>query len=264
LFHELGEIVRAEGAVPALIAVVAGKPVIGLDESTFRLLLDAPDVPKLNTGNLGVAMARGSHGATTVSTSVELAAGAGIRVFATGGLGGVHRGYGTNLDVSADLAALARWPVAVVSSGVKSILDVAATREMLETLGVPVVGFGTDGFPAFYLRRTEPALPVDARFDDVAQLGAFIRRELSRSGRGVVVANPIPAEAELARSAWDAWLADAEREALAQGITGRAWTPFILGRLHTISEGATLEANLALVRSNVRLGARLARAMAGG
>lgn len=262
LFRELGEIVRSEGAIPTPIALISGKPVIGIDEPVFRALLDAPDVPKLNTSNLGVAMARGSHGATTVSSTMELAASAGIRVFATGGLGGVHRGYASHLDISTDLVALTRFPVAVVSSGVKSILDVAATREMLETLGVPVVGFETDHFPAFYLRQTDPPLSVDARFDDPAELAAYIAHELARTTRGVMVANPIPQADELPRAEWDAWLTQAERDAAAKGVSGRAWTPFVLGRVHELSKGATLRANIALIKANARLAARIARAMA--
>lgn len=254
----MGEIVRSEGATPAVIGVVSGKPVVGMDEATFATLLEAGDVPKLNTSNLGAALARRGHGATTVSSTMELAAKAGIRVFATGGIGGVHRGYGSNLDISTDLVALTRFPVAVVSSGVKSILDVPATREMLETLGVPVVGFGTDVFPAFYLRRSEPVLDVDARFDDVGELASFLNWEMARTTRGVLVVNPIPEADELPRAEWDAWLAQAEREASARGIVGREWTPFVLGRVHELSNGATLRANIALVKSNAKLAAKIA------
>jgi pseudouridine-5'-phosphate glycosidase len=134
---------------------------------------------------------------------------------------------------------------------------------MLETLGVPVVGFGTDVFPAFYLRSTEPALPVDTRFDDIPELGAYAARELARTCRGIMVANPIPEADELSRSDWQHWLAQAERDAKEAGISGRAWTPYILGRVHALSNGATLRANIALVKSNARVAARLARAMAG-
>ena len=244
-----------------LIGVIAGEAVVGLDEPALRVLLEAGDVQKLNTANLGVALARREHGATTVSATMELAAAAGIRVFATGGIGGVHRGYGTQLDISTDLVALTRFPVAVVTSGVKSILNVAATRELLETLGVPVVGFATDDFPAFYLRRTEPALRVDARFDEAAKLAQYLKRELARTSRGVVVANPIPSADELPRDHWEEWLTQAEAAAHAQGISGRAWTPFVLGRVHEFSRGATLRANIALAKANALLAAQLARAM---
>lgn len=263
LFDELGAIVREEGGIPCVVGVVGGKPVIGLTRTAFEDLLATPEVPKLNTANLGVALARGGHGATTVSTTMELAAGAGIRVFATGGLGGVHRGYSDHLDISADLIALTRFPLGVVTSGVKSILDVPATREMLETLGLPVVGYQTDEFPAFYLRHTAPALHVDARFDDAGELGRYVARELARTTRAVVIANPIPVADELPKALWAQWLAAAAVEAKAANIGGRAWTPFVLSHVHRVSEGATLRANIALVKSNARLAARLARSMAG-
>jgi pseudouridine-5'-phosphate glycosidase len=259
LAGELASVVRAGGAEPALVGVLAGRAIVGLNEDELATLLGAGEVPKANTGNLGVLAARGSHAATTVSTTMELAAAAGVRVFATGGLGGVHRGYGQHWDISSDLAAFTRFPVAVVTSGVKSILDVVATREALETLGVPVVGFGTDRFPAFY-RRESPA-GVDARFDDVAELARFARAELARTGRGIVVANPIPAGDELGEAEFAGWLAEAEAEADRAGATGRARTPAVLGALHRVSGGRTLAANLALVKANAALAGRLAAAL---
>jgi pseudouridine-5'-phosphate glycosidase len=216
-------------------------------------------VPKANSANLGVLCHWGSHAATTVSATMELASAAGVRVFSTGGLGGVHKGYGCHLDVSADLGAFTRFPVAVVASGVKSLLDVGSTREVLETLGVPVIGFGTDAFPSFYTR--DSGFGVDARFDDAPELAAYLKSELARTGRGVVVCNPIPEADELDPKTFGVWLGQAEDEAEEAGVAGRAVTPFLLGRLHELSEGKTLEANLALVRSNVRLGAQLAAAM---
>lgn len=201
-------------------------------------------------------------------TTMELAAGAGGSVFATGGIGGVHRGTaggGPSRDVSADLLAFTRFPVAVVTSGVKSILDIAATREMLETLGVPVVGFRADVFPAFYLR--EPDVTgvgsVDERFDDAAELARFVRFELARTARGIVVCNPIPPEHELAREDWTRWLAEAEARvaASAAGSTGRDATPAILGTLHDLSGGATLRANIELVVNNAGLAGKIARGM---
>ena len=155
LAAELDSIITAHGARPATVGVVGGRGVVGLNSEELSLLLEAPAVPKANTGNLGLLLRSGSHAATTVSATMELAAGAGVRVFATGGIGGVHKNYGARWDVSADLAALTRFPVAVVASGVKNLLDVVATREMLETLGVPVIGFGSDRFPAFYRRESE-------------------------------------------------------------------------------------------------------------
>ena len=200
--------------------------------------------------------------ATTVATTMELAASAGVRVFATGGLGGVHRNFAAHLDISADLAAFTRFPVAVVTSGVKSLLDVAATRELLETLGVPVVGFQTSDFPAFYQRTLGPQGPkVDARFDDIAELASFVDAELRRSGRGVVVCNPVPAADELPKPQFEHWLTAAHAEAAAANISARDLTPFVLGALHRISEGATLRANLALVKSNAALAAQLSAAL---
>ena len=191
LAAELAAIVRKHGANPALVGVLKGQPVVGMSDAQLRELLAEADVPKLNSASLGVALARGGSGATTVSTTMELAAGAGVRVFATGGLGGVHRGLTQRLDISADLMAFTRFPVAVVTAGCKSLLDVINTREMLETLGVPVIGYRTDRFPAFYTR--DGGVGVDARFDDAAELANYLDRELNRAARGVVVCNPIPA-----------------------------------------------------------------------
>lgn len=255
LATELAGIVKSGGATPALVALVHGVPTVGLTDEELNVLLAAPDVPKANAANLGVLMYRRSHAATTVSTTMQLAASAGVRVFATGGLGGAHHGFGTSWDVSSDLMALARFPVAVVTSGTKSILDVASTREMLETLGVPVIGFRTDRFPAFYLRESERA--VDARFDDEAELAAYIDAELRRTSSGIVIANPIPASDELPRPSWEQWLAQATA-AVAASPTGRDVTPRLLAELHRLSGGATLRANLALIRSNAALAARIA------
>jgi pseudouridylate synthase len=258
LARELSDIITKAGSRPAFVGVFRGRPTVGLDAAELAEMLGAAvPIPKANTANLGVLIHRGGHAATTVSTTMELAAAAGVRVFATGGLGGIHRNYGTRLDISSDLAALARYPVAVVCSGVKSLLDVVSTREALETLGVPVVGFGTDSFPAFYLR--EGGTGVDARFDDRADLAAFIRAELARTGRGIVVANPVPAADAIAPEQWDMWLVQATQRAGAAS-RGRAITPAILAALHEISDGATLRSNLALVRSNARLAATLAAA----
>ncbi len=256
LAERLEAIVREEGSEPATVGVVAGRPVVGLDRDQLARLLDAPRVEKANTANLGVLLHRGQHAATTVSSTMELAAAAGVRVFATGGIGGVHLGYGERWDVSADLAALTRFPIAVVASGVKNLLDVVSTREMLETLGVPVVGFRTDSFPAFYQRTSDAG--VDARFDDPDDLAAFVGSEIERTRRGVLICNPIPEEHELADPDWQGWLAEASDWAAQNGVTGRGVTPAVLGRLHEISGGATLRANLALVENNCRLAARVA------
>lgn len=265
LAAELSRIVRDGGAVPALVGVVSGRAVVGMSDRELQEMLDASStaagVPKLNTANVGVAMHRGWSGATTVSTTMELASAAGVRVFATGGLGGVHEGVAESLDISSDLAAFTRFPVAVVTAGVKSILNVAATREALETLGIPVIGYRTDDFPAFYLRKTDPPLKVDARFDDIGDLALYVRSELIRSGRGIVIANPIPAEHELPVAEWNTWLAEARRLAAAAGASGRGVTPAVLGRLHEVSGGRTLAANIELVKHNAMVAAQLAAAM---
>lgn len=257
LAEEIDAIVREAGGMPALVGVVAGVPTVGMTRQELALLLNAASVEKVNTANVGLAIHGRRHAATTVSATMELAALAGVRVFATGGIGGVHRGYGQHFDVSSDLPAFARFPVAAVTSGVKSLLDVVATREVLETLGVPVVGYQTDCFPAFYLR--DGGTGVDARFDDVDALAAFVRFELARTGRGVVIANPIPAGEQVASLEWDAWLAEAT--ALAGEARGRDVTPRVLGLLHEISGGRTLRANLALVKNNARLAGALAARM---
>lgn len=260
--REIDGIIVSEDATPATVGIIAGTPTAGLSTEELTALVSAGPgaVPKANTANLGALMHARSSAATTVSATCEIAASAGVRLFATGGIGGVHRGYGTHLDVSSDLLALARFPVAVVASGVKSLLDVAATREALEALGVPCVGFGTDRLPAFYLRDigkdAGPAL--DARFDDADALASFVHAELARTGRGVLIGNPIPEADELAPGDWAGWLAQAEARAHGAGATGRGVTPAILAGLHEVSGGATLRANLALVRSNARLAARIA------
>ncbi len=259
LAAELNDLIRAAGASPALVGVVAGVPTVGMTSDELTTMLAAPDVPKANSANLGVFIHRRQHAATTVSATMELAALAGVRVFATGGIGGVHKRFAQLPDISSDLAALARIPIAVVASGVKSLLDVSATREALETLGVCVVGFATDEFPAFYLRGS--GLGVDARFDDPVDLAGFIRHELARRNSGILICNPIPTADELDAATFDAWLLRAEADAAAGGATGRGVTPAVLSRLHALSGGATLRANLALVRSNTALAARLAVAL---
>ena len=254
---ELNGIIRGEGAEPCAIGVLGGRPIVGMTDEELGAMLDGRPVEKANTANLGALLHRNADAATTVSTTMELATAAGVRTFATGGIGGVHRGFGEHLDISADLMALARFPVAVVASGTKSLLDVTATREALESLGVPCVGFGTDRFPAFYLRENPDAESLlDARFDDAEELADFVAFECARTGRGVLVCNPIPEPDEIARTDWDGWLVEAQRRTT--GTAGRDITPAVLGALHEISGGATLRANLALVRSNARLAARLA------
>lgn len=258
LHDELDDLIRSAEAVPALIGVIAGEPVAGMTRDALRAMLDQPQTPKLNASNLGVALHRGLTGATTVSTTMEIAARARVRLFATGGIGGVHRGYARRLDISSDLLAIARFPVGVVTSGVKSLLDVISTREALETLGVCVAGFGTEHFPAFYMR--ESGAGVDARFDDAVDLAEFVGAELARTGRGVVIANPIPVSSAIDREEFSRMLAEAEAsvEGAGGGPEGRDVTPAILGALHRISAGKTLAANLDLVRANASLAAKIA------
>ena len=224
LNDELASIVRANGGTPTTIGVVHGVPIVGLTDAELDTLLAADKVSKSNTANLGLFLHRKQHAATTVATTMELAAAAGVRVFATGGLGGVHRGYASHLDISADLAAFTRFPVAVVTSGVKSLLDVAATRELLESLGVPVVGYRNDDFPAFYQRSLSTSgngPKVDARFDDVHDLARFVHAEMTRTKRGVVVCNPIPSSDEIPTAQFETWLAQATADAAKQGIQAR-------------------------------------------
>lgn len=259
LAAELDAIVRDAGSVPALIGVVDGVAVAGMSGEELVAMLEAERIEKVNTANLGAAMFRGRSAATTVSSTMEIAAYAGLRVFATGGIGGVHHGYGQRLDISADLLAFTRYPIAVVTSGVKSILDVVSTREALESLGVTVVGFGTEVFPAFYLR--DGGCGVDVRFDDTAELAEFVRIELPRTGRGVVIANPIPAEAEIDGDEWSAWLSEAESRVAGMAAAGRDATPALLAALHEISGGRTLEANIELVKSNARVAAMIENAL---
>ncbi|MCA9272308.1 MAG: pseudouridine-5'-phosphate glycosidase [Phycisphaerales bacterium] len=256
---QLDDAVAEAGSNPALVGVVHGSPVVGMTRDELKLLTDAGSVPKLNTSNLGHALFTGSHGATTVSTTMELAERAGIRVFATGGIGGVHRDYHLTPDISADLFALTRHRVAVVTSGCKNILDIPATREMLETLGIPVVGYRTDVFPAFYQRQTH--LSVDATFDNPTELAAYLAFELARHKRGIVVANPIPESDEIAQNQWDEWLQEARNLPSVKSAGGRDATPALLAEVHRLSAGRTVDANIALAVSNAGLAGQLAAAM---
>jgi pseudouridine-5'-phosphate glycosidase len=253
--------VRAAGAVPATIGVLDGRVRVGLAAADLARLAAGGDAVKLNPGNLAAGIASGEPGATTVGATVWVAARVGIRVMATGGLGGVHRGVTETGDVSADLAALARWPVAVVCAGAKAILDLPRTVELLETLGVPVLGLHTDDFPAFYRRRS--GLRVDARCDSVAEAAAAARTHFDLGGGGVVVANPIPAADELPAEVYEPALARALLEA-GTGLKGRDVTPFLLERLRLLTGGRSVTANLALLRHNARVGGELAVALARG
>jgi pseudouridine-5'-phosphate glycosidase len=250
--------IRAEGAVPATIAVWEGRPTVGLDGPQIERLARANDVLKAGRRDLAAAVARRASAATTVSGTMALAHLAGLRVFATGGIGGVHPPHGTDhsWDVSADLYELARTPLVVVCAGAKSILDLPATLEVLETLGVPVLGHGTDTFPAFYLHSSE--LPVSARVDSPAQAADLLRAHWALGGAGVVLAQPLPAGEALDPKAFADALRQAEEAARRAGVRGPALTPFLLARLAEITGGRTLRANQALVVANARLAARVA------
>lgn len=251
-------VTAADGRVtPAVVGVHRGVPTVGLTDEELAAVLADDGVVKANPSSLPLAVHRGRNAATTVATTMQLAAAAGVRVFATGGIGGVHPGLATRPDISADLAALARYPVAVVASGAKSILDLGATRELLETAGVPVIGFGTDRLPAFYLRESEEM--VDERFDDPEDLARFLDGYLGEDSGGALICNPIPHEAAMQPAEFEGFLKRAE--SVAAGATGRDATPAILGALHDVSEGRTLEANIALALSNASLGSRLAGLM---
>ena len=261
--REAERAVRAEGAVPATIGVIGGTAKVGLDEVELELLASAADVPKLSARDLPVAAAKASHGATTVAATAQLAALAGIRVFATGGLGGVHRGARESWDVSADLSALARTPVAVVCSGVKSILDVPATLEYLETVGVPVVGFRTFRFPGFYL--TDSGSPLDWSVEDEGEAARVIQA-MARSGQGgsgLVIANPLPEEEQLDRDLHDRALISGLEGLEDQGVRGKDVTPFLLDRFAKETRGESLRVNRLIVLNNAGLAARIATELSG-
>jgi pseudouridine-5'-phosphate glycosidase len=255
-------VVADAGAVPATIAVWHGRPTVGLGGDEIEQLARAAGVRKAAARDLAAAVVQSACAATTVSATMRLAQRAGIAVFATGGIGGVHPAAGPAWDVSADLLELARTPVAVVCAGAKSILDLPATLEVLETQGVPVVGYQTDDFPAFYLRTS--GLRAAARVDSPAEAAALLRCHWQLGGAGVVLARPVPAEAALARGDFEAGLAWAEEQARQAGVSGPALTPFLLARLAEHTRGRTLAANRALIVANAGLAALVARALVEG
>jgi pseudouridine-5'-phosphate glycosidase len=254
--------VRAHGAVPATIAVIDGRLKAGLDRAQIeRLGREGQAVMKASRRDLAALVARRGTGATTVAATMLIAARAGIRVFATGGIGGVHRGAETSFDISADLQELARTPVAVVCAGAKSILDLGLTLEYLETHGVPVIGHGTDRLPAFYCR--DSGFGVDLRLDDPAEIARVMQAGWALGlDSGLVVANPIPEAHALPRERIDAAIAQALAEAEGQGIAGKAATPFLLSRVSALTGGESLAANIQLVLNNARLGSAIAVAFA--
>jgi len=259
--REIEGSVRQGGAVPATIAVVDGVPRIGLDDAALRTVAEDDGVVKVSVRDLGTLVARRGHGATTVAATAHLAALAGIRVFATGGLGGVHRGARDTWDESADLTTLAVTPVAVVCAGVKSILDVAATLERLETLNIPVLGYRTDRFPGFYL--ADSGYGVDWSVETAGDVADVMRaRDDLSCGGGLLVANPVAAQDELDRAVHDDVLARGLAAAEEAGVRGKDVTPFLLDYFHTATGGRSLEVNVALVRSNAVLAAGIATALA--
>ncbi|HYY59458.1 MAG TPA: pseudouridine-5'-phosphate glycosidase [Pyrinomonadaceae bacterium] len=256
----LERIVRAAGAVPATIAILGGKLRVGLDERQLRRIAESDSIHKISRRDLAVAVARKWDGATTVAATIWIANRAGIEVFATGGIGGVHRGELP--DISADLPELARIPIAVVCSGAKIVLDLAATREWLETYGITLVGYGSDELPAFYSRQS--GLGVDARADSPEDAADYVRaRDALGLKSAVLITVPVPARAEVPASILQDALDRALMEAETGGVGGRELTPFLLKRLAELSDGATLRANVALLENNARVAAEIARSLAG-
>ncbi|MES2075771.1 MAG: pseudouridine-5'-phosphate glycosidase [Pseudomonadota bacterium] len=258
--REVEQIIRDGGAVPATIAIIGGKICVGLSAEQLELLGTAPDALKVSRRDLPYALAQNKLGATTVAATMICAELAGIQVFVTGGIGGVHRGAETSFDISADLQELAQTSVAVVCAGVKSILDIGLTLEYLETHGVPVLSVGQRGFPAFFTR--ESGFNADFQIDDAAEQAAFIHTkwQLGLKG-GVVVSNPVPAAAAMPKEEIERITEQALAEADAGGVTGKAVTPFLLGRIKQLTDGRSLATNIALVMHNAAVGAALARAM---
>jgi pseudouridine-5'-phosphate glycosidase len=258
--REVEQVIRDAGAVPATIAIIDGKICVGLSDEQLELLGSSPDAMKVSRRDLPYVLAQRKLGATTVAATMICAHLAGIDVFVTGGIGGVHRGAETSFDISADLQELAHTSVAVVCAGVKSILDIGLTLEYLETHGVPVVSVGQPGFPAFFTR--ESGFKADFQLDTPEEQAGFIRTKwrLGLSG-GVVVSNPVPLEAAMPKEEIDRITEQALREADEQGVSGKAVTPFLLSRIKELTGGRSLATNIALVKHNALVGARLAVAL---
>ncbi len=255
--REVETVVRDAGAVPATVAVIGGEMVAGLSDGELEFLAKSDAVIKAGRRELALALATRQVAATTVAATMIVAAAAGIRVFATGGTGGVHRGVESTMDVSGDLVELSRSEVAVVSAGVKSILDIPRTLEYLETLGVPVYGYATDEFPAFYTRYT--GLPVSARVADAREAAELIHAQWTAGfGGGALVANPIPTSAEMEHGYIEGIIEQAVSEVSSKGIRGQEVTPYLLARIVELTGGRSLEANIALVKNNAAVAAKIA------
>lgn len=255
------QVVRDAGAVPATIAISGGEINIGLSDDALDKLAQTPDAMKLSRADLAVALANGRTGATTVAATMICAARAGIEVFATGGIGGVHRGAELNFDISADLRELSKTAVTVVCAGAKAILDLPKTLEVLETLGVPVIGFETDVLPAFWSRTSDLEIPL--RMDSATEIATAhrMRAAIGLKG-GQLIANPIPADAEIPSDYLNPIIEQAIAEAQAQGIAAKKVTPFLLARIVELTEGRSLISNIELVKNNARLGSEIAIALA--
>jgi pseudouridine-5'-phosphate glycosidase len=259
--RELEGVVRDGGAIPATIGVIGGVPTVGLDEEALEHFAQATDVRKLARRDLGYAIGRGLHGATTVAATMALASLAGIEVFATGGIGGVHRGARDSWDISGDLTELGRTPVLVVCAGAKAILDLPATLEYLETLGVPVVGYGCDEFPAFYSQHS--GLPLNARADTPEQVATIWRAHLKYGGGGgLLLCVPPPAEDAIPSEEVEEAIALALAQAQAGDVHGPAVTPFLLAALGAQTGGRTLHTNISLLKNNAHVAAAVAVAVA--
>lgn len=254
---EVENIVRENGAIPATIAILNGKLCIGLDKSQLEMLGNTENVWKVSLRDMPYVISKKIPGATTVASTMRIASMAGIRIFVTGGIGGVHRGAATSMDVSADLFEMAHTDVAVVSAGVKSILDIGLTLEYLETKGVPVITYGQDDFPAFYSRSS--GFTSHLRMDDTVDIAALLRAKWQMGLHGsVLIANPIPASLEVPFPKMEAFIGAALKEAAKAGIDGKRLTPFLLKTIAENTRGESLAANIALVKNNAALGAKIA------
>jgi pseudouridine-5'-phosphate glycosidase len=257
---EMEEIIRGCGVVPATIAVIGGKIKVGLTRGELEFMATSKDILKASRRDLAVIVAKGLNGATTVAATMLVIERAGIKVFATGGIGGVHRGAEKTFDISADLQELGRTPVVVVCSGAKAILDLPLTLEYLETMGVPIIGFRTDEFPAFYCR--ESGLKVDYVVNDEKEAAGIIRamQDLGLGG-GMIIANPVPEEYALSMEYMNEMIEEAVRAAEKEGIKGKKLTPYLLNKIKELTGGKSLKANIELVKNNARVAAKIARAL---
>ena len=254
---EMEEIIRGCGVMPATIAIIKGKMKVGLTRSEMEFMATSEDILKASKRDLAVIIAKGLNGATTVAATMIVAERAGIKVFATGGIGGVHRGAEKTFDISADLQELARTPVVVVCSGAKSILDLPLTKEYLETMGVPIIGFGSEELPAFYCR--ESGLKVDYVVNNEVEAAKIIRamQDLGLGG-GIIIANPIPEEYALSMEYMNEMIEKAIESAEKEGIKGKKLTPYLLNKIKELTGGKSLKANIELVKNNARVAAKIA------